>query len=170
MKRSIAFAGVLALLTLAGSWPARSAAAGNDRQQITALYAAFTAAFERKDLDGVMAPYVHDNSLFVFDVTPPREYVGWASYRADYKAFFALFKGPLREKLSEVSITVSGDVAYTHVVAELSGALSGGGTFDAVVRVTDVLRKIGGRWLIVQEHLSVPVDLATGKADLRSKR
>jgi len=29
--------------------------------------------------------------------------------------------------------------------------------------------KIKGKWLIVQEHVSVPVDLATAKADLNSK-
>jgi ketosteroid isomerase-like protein len=37
------------------------------------------------------------------------------------------------------------------------------------VRVTDALRRMGGKWLIFQEHVSVPVDLATGKADLLSK-
>jgi hypothetical protein len=37
------------------------------------------------------------------------------------------------------------------------------------VRVTDGYRKINGKWLITQEHVSVPVDLETGKADLTSK-
>jgi len=36
-------------------------------------------------------------------------------------------------------------------------------------RVTDVYRKIKGNWLIVREHVSVPVDLNTGKPDLSSK-
>ena len=40
---------------------------------------------------------------------------------------------------------------------------------DLNVRVTDVYRKIHGRWLIVQEHVSVPVDIGTGKADLLSR-
>jgi hypothetical protein len=38
-----------------------------------------------------------------------------------------------------------------------------------LVRVTDVYRKLKGKWLIVQEHVSVPVDLATQKPDLLSK-
>jgi ketosteroid isomerase-like protein len=38
-----------------------------------------------------------------------------------------------------------------------------------VVRSTDVLRKQKGQWLIVQEHNSFPVDLATGQADMLSK-
>jgi hypothetical protein len=30
-----------------------------------------------------------------------------------------------------------------------------------VVRVTDVYRKIDGKWLIVQEHISLPIDRST---------
>ena len=37
-----------------------------------------------------------------------------------------------------------------------------------IARVTDVLRKSNGR-LIVQEHVSFPVDPETGKADLLSQ-
>ena len=36
-----------------------------------------------------------------------------------------------------------------------------GKTLDLTVRVTDVYRKIGGKWLIVHERVSVPVDLTT---------
>jgi hypothetical protein len=38
-----------------------------------------------------------------------------------------------------------------------------------VIRTTDCVRKVKGKWLIVHEHNSVPVDPATGKADLMSK-
>ncbi len=34
---------------------------------------------------------------------------------------------------------------------------------EFVVRVSDVYRKIDGKWLIVQEHVSVPIDFTTGK-------
>ena len=40
-----------------------------------------------RDLDGVMAAYVPDDSLFVFDVVPLREYVGYKAYRDDWKGF-----------------------------------------------------------------------------------
>jgi len=44
-----------------------------------------------------------------------------------------------------------------------------GQPIDITVRVTDGYRKIAGDWVIVHEHVSVPVDLATGKPDLSSK-
>jgi ketosteroid isomerase-like protein len=36
-------------------------------------------------------------------------------------------------------------------------------------RVTDCLRKIGGKWKIAHQHISFPVDMASGKADMQSK-
>jgi ketosteroid isomerase-like protein len=44
-----------------------------------------------------------------------------------------------------------------------------GSKFNLTARVTDCYRKINGKWLITQEHVSVPVDLNTGKPDLTSK-
>ena len=114
-----------------------------------------------------MALYVHDNSLFVFDVTTPREHVGWESYRDDWKGTFASIKGSPTFSISELGVTISGDVAYTHSIQSFSGNM--GKLHAVVVRVTDVLRKIDGKWLIVQEHVSVPINFDTLKPDFMSR-
>ena len=44
-----------------------------------------------------------------------------------------------------------------------------GNKLDLTVRVTDVYKRARGRWLIIHEHVSVPVDLDTDKPDLASK-
>jgi ketosteroid isomerase-like protein len=51
----------------------------------------------------------------------------------------------------------------------MSGKNKRGDLVDLTVRVTDAYRKIDGHWLVTMEHVSVPVDLATGEPDLRSK-
>ena len=51
----------------------------------------------------------------------------------------------------------------------LTGSDTKGQPIDLTVRVTDVYRKIKGKWLVVHEHVSVPVDLNTGKPDMSSK-
>lgn len=43
-----------------------------------------------------------------------------------------------------------------------------GKPFGLTMRVTDGYRKVNGKWLIIHEHISVPVNLETGKADLTS--
>lgn len=155
--------------TLAGSsvFAFRAGAQSDDHAQISALYQQFTTAFRHKNIDGIMALYVHDNTLFVFDVGTPREHVGWDNYRADWKGAFASVKGTPTFSISELGITISGDVAYTHSIQSFSGNM--GKIHALTVRVTDVLRKVDGKWLIVQEHVSVPVNFDTLKPDLMSR-
>ena len=48
-------------------------------------------------------------------------------------------------------------------------AIFGGQKFDAWVRFTECYPKTQGRWLAIHDHISVPVDLDTGKAVLDAK-
>ena len=80
---SIAFAVVL--LGIAFDAGAQSA----DKAQIQALEEQLAAAIAAKDVDKVMQFYVPGDDLFVFDVIPPRQYVGAAAYRKDFEGFFA---------------------------------------------------------------------------------
>ena len=42
----------------------------------------------------------------------------------------------------------------------VSGTTNEGKPFDATFRITDVYRKSQGKWVIVQEHISLPPDVA----------
>jgi uncharacterized protein (TIGR02246 family) len=141
----------------------------SDEAKIRALEAQFAAAFNAKDADAIMKVYVPDESLVVFDVVPPRQYVGAKAYRKDWQDFFGSVKGPLKFEISDLSVTAAGPLGYGHSIQRISGTDAKGQPIDLTVRVTDVYRKIKGNWLIVHEHVSVPVDLDTGKPDLSSK-
>jgi uncharacterized protein (TIGR02246 family) len=158
-----ALAAVIAL-TPVSAW-----SAAGDEAKIQALEDRFVAAFNAKDVDAIMKVYIPDESLFVFDVVPPRQFVGATAYRKDWEGLFAAFKGPLKFEISDLKITAVGAVAYSHSIQRVSGTDPKGQPVDFTVRVTDVYRKIKGNWLVVQEHVSVPVDLATGKPDMASK-
>jgi len=149
--------------------PAASPAAGpSDKAQVQALERNFIAAFNARDSKKIMSHYAREG-LFVFDVTPPRQYVGWASYKKDWDGLLAAFPGPVSIAMSDLSVTVSGDVAYGHNIQDAHFTAKDGSKVEVVVRVLDVYRKIAGKWLIVQEHVSVPVDLDTMKPDPMSK-
>jgi len=139
------------------------------KAEITALENHLIESAKARDLDAIMSSYVPDKSLFVFDVIPPRQYVGAAAYREDWKNYLALFDGPITAEISHVSITTGRDVAFGHSIQHFSGVSTKGGKIDWTFRVTDCYRRIKGKWLIVHEHVSVPVDLPAGKADLASK-
>ena len=142
--------------------------ASSDKGKIEALYQSYLKAFRAKDVNAVMTMYDPDE-LFVFDLVPPREYPSWDAYKKDWEGLFAAFPGPLDNNISEQVIDVVGPIAYSRCIQAGYFTAKDGSRLDVAVRVTDVLRKVKGKWLIVQEHVSVPVDLASGKADLMSK-
>jgi len=159
---SASLAIALGALTAAG-------AANNDEAKIRALEAQFAEAVNFKDADAVMKYYVPGDSLLVFDAIPPRQYVGAQAYRKDWQDLFAMFKGPLKFEISDVAVSTDRTLAYGHSIQHLTGTDANDHPIDVTVRVTDVYRKVKGQWLIEHEHVSMPVDLATGKPDFASK-
>jgi uncharacterized protein (TIGR02246 family) len=158
-------AAFVALLVLASATPARA----DSRAEIKALEDRFVAAFKAKDLDAMMKVYVPDQTLFVFDVIPPRQYVGAAAYRKDWQGFLNDFDGPITIEMTDLDVAADHNLGYGHSIQRVAGTDKKGKKIDLTVRVTDVYKKIRGQWLIVHEHVSVPVDLDTGKPDLSSK-
>ena len=85
---------LVAAVAVAGCMAAGTArASSSDEAAIRALAAQFSKAFVAKDIDAIMKVYVQDDSLVVFDVVPPRQYVGPKAYRKDWEAFSARSRG-----------------------------------------------------------------------------
>jgi uncharacterized protein (TIGR02246 family) len=165
MTGAIVRAILVALSIMAFGSPARADA----RADIRALEERFVAAFKAKDLDGIMKVYAPDQTLVVFDVVPPRQYVGASAYRKDWKTFLDSFEGPITVELTDLDVAADRNLAYSHSIQHVAGTDKQGKKLDLTVRVTDVYKKVRGRWLIVHEHVSVAVDLDAGKPDLTSK-
>ena len=159
----------IAILASANAVAADQPAASADKTAIQALEDTYNEGLNSKDVDKIMSVYVPGKELFVFDVMPPREYRGWEAYKKDFEALFSAFPGPVKNAISEQTIRVVGSLAYGHNIQ--TGELTGkdGSKVKIVVRTTDIYHKMNGKWLIVEEHNSVPVDLDTMKPDLLSK-
>jgi len=106
-----------------------------DIADLKAVEDRFMTAFRAKDVNAIMELCVPDESLVVFDMTPPRQRNG----------------------------------AYVSSIHHVTGTMKGGKKVDYTVRVTDGLKKINGKWLIAHTHVSFPVDMRTGQADIESK-
>jgi uncharacterized protein (TIGR02246 family) len=166
-KKSFVAAAAITLALCAVTF--RAQAKESDEAQIKALESNYVAAIEAKDPDAIMKYFVPDETLVVFDVVPPRQYVGADSYKKDWQGFLGTLSGPLKVEDSEMQVVSDGKLAYAHYIQHVAGTGKDGKPVDFTVRTTDVLRKVNGKWLIVHEHVSVPVDLASGKPDLASK-
>ena len=71
--------------------------------------------------------------------------------------------------MSDLDITVRGNVAYGHSIQHATLTDKKGKKMDFTVRVTDGYKKVNGGWLISHEHVSVPIDFNTMKPDLKAK-
>lgn len=134
--------------------------------EIRRLLSRWEVAFRAKDTDAVMSVYAPGELLIAFDVVPPLARVGRDAYRRNYVEFFAMFRGPLGLELRDVRIVAAGDVAFLHCFDRMSGTLLSGERFDSWLRVTSGLRRIGGEWRIIHDHVSVPISFETGAAAL----
>lgn len=156
----------IALSLGAAAIAARSTGAN---QAIAALEERIAKAIEAKDANAILANYVPGDSLLVFDLIPPREYRGWDAYLKDWQGVLAGCADKPKMEITGIATESAGTLAYSHSLQHFSCTDAKGNKVDVTMRTTDVYRKIGGKWLIVHEHNSVPVDMATAKADMSSK-
>lgn len=165
-NRILAFAGV-ALVALAIGAGLRIAAAADqsaDEQAIRALQTRLAAAVSAGDLDGVMKDYAPGDELFVFDSDLPRQHKGWSAFKDDWGNFVHAAKDTKLE-VRDLGITVVGAAAFSHHLMHLTWTSTKDGSHhEQLMSMTDAYRKIGGKWLIVMEHFSLPV--VNGKAVL----
>jgi len=159
----------LAVASFTGMLALANMACADDKADIAALEKRVGAGIEAKDADAVMANYIPGDSLVVFDIIPPRQYTGSDSYKKDWAGVFAGCADSPKFELSDLDITTDRKLAYSHSIQHFTCTDAKGNKLDMTMRATDVYRKVNGKWLIVHEHFSAPIDLATGKADLTSK-
>jgi len=169
VKQRMTGAVVGAILVALSMMSFGASARADDRAEIRALEERFVAAMKAKDLDAIMKVYAPGQTLFVFDVIPPRQYVRAAAYRKDWQTFLDTFEGPITVELTDLDVAADRNLAFSHSIQRVAGTDKQGKKLDLTVRVTDVYKKARGRWLIIHEHVSVPVDLDSDKPDLNSK-
>ena len=111
------------------------------------------------DLEGVMSIYASD--IVSFDVEG--NYVGAEAKKEAWVKVFSMIEPPLNYEMRDLTITVGDDIAFSHSYNRLYGKLKNGQQIDSPVRYTACFRKIDGKWLIVHEQVSMPVDFGSSK-------
>jgi ketosteroid isomerase-like protein len=119
-------------------------------------------ALSARNIDRVMSFYAP--GVVSFDINPPLRYIGADSKRRAWLEAFALYSDGFSYEVRELEVTAQGELAFVHGLNHVTGTMGNGHTTDMWVRWTACFRRIDGNWLIVHDHVSVPADLAHGKA------
>jgi uncharacterized protein (TIGR02246 family) len=165
---SLAAACLLSSCGLVSTTPAPSTS-GEDLNAINTNVQQFLAAANNKDLNGVMNYYASDDSAVLFDSVPPRQFAGAAAIRKNWEQFMAAYPTTMHFDLLDWKAEASGDLGYGHGFVRVTGPAKDGTQQDMTVRLTDVFKKIDGKWVTIHEHVSWPVDPVTSKVDFNSK-
>jgi ketosteroid isomerase-like protein len=135
--------------------------------EIRAAMEARVRAVREKDIEGVLRGYA--SGVVTFDLVTPLTNVGAGALRERLAQWFGSFATPIDYELRDVTLSVSGDVAFDHHLTHVRGTTRSGDAIDMWFRETVGYRREGGRWLVTHQHSSAPFDMTTGKTllDLR---
>jgi uncharacterized protein (TIGR02246 family) len=125
--------------------------------------AAYQAAVLAKDVEAFAALFADD--VVVFDMWGPWSQEGIAAWRAMVAGWFgSLGEERVVVEADEVRTSVAGDMATLTAFLTFRAIDANGSELRSLNnRLSWVLREQAGRWKVVQEHTSIPIDGATGK-------
>jgi ketosteroid isomerase-like protein len=130
--------------------------------EVRALIDRRSEAMRSKDLERLMPVYAPE--IVYFDLVPGLRYTGQDELGGRFAHWFEGFSSSIRQDVSELHIDASGDLAVAHMLIRAGGTLVSGTEVGFWVRATSSCRRSVGEWQITHEHISVPVDLGSGKA------
>ncbi|MBI5280717.1 MAG: nuclear transport factor 2 family protein [Candidatus Solibacter usitatus] len=141
-----------AVLAGCGDAPKTENAAADLKPHMQKVYAAWSTLDAAKP-----APfYAKDAGLVFFDLAP-FSYKGWSAYEEGFRKAAAEWKAIKIELGPDFQASRRGDVAWVIYTLNFDIAPKSGEHMKGSARGTDVLEKRGDNWLIVHEHVSVPM-------------
>jgi ketosteroid isomerase-like protein len=115
-------------------------------------------AWSKLNTDAADEFYAKDADCVFFDVAPLKYTKGWEEYKAGVQRNF--FDTATSAKLTpndDLKVTRRGNVAWTTVTLHVSVKEKSGADLNLECRHTAIWEKRGGKWLIVHEHVSAPL-------------
>jgi len=148
----LAFVG--ALLTFVG---ARAQQKASDDATFRKLIDGYCSAWSSGNPDNAAKYYSKDANLLFYDLAP-FSYTGWKEYDAGVrKAFIDNAESVSLTAGKELKVVRHGNIAWTTVPMHIAAKFKDGKSLDSPVRYTGIWEKRGKNWVLVHEHLSVPL-------------
>lgn len=158
MQRKIVLLIGAALMGLAGCAQLRVVETDSETARVQQTVEQFNHIWETKDFDTFSRIMAHDADMVVYGSDAPEHWVGWKALEEAVRQMLPV--------LDNVTVTVreqtiklhrDGEVAWFSEIWDWDYSIEGNPVHSEGQRLTGVLEKRKGAWVIVQIHNSVPV-------------
>ena len=130
----------------------------SSESEIRNLLKAREQAIASGDAAGALAALASD--VVVFDLAPPLQYEGaQARDNSALERWFDTWNGAVTVSLEAPTIVIDGDLAVVFGLQHMRGDKKDVGPLDQWSRSTVILKRQGGAWTIVHEHVSFPMKM-----------
>lgn len=155
MKSSFALCLVAAMLIVGCTHHVDTAA---EMPKIQQAVDGFVQTLEREDMEVFSRTMAHDADMVNFGTDAAERWVGWDNLKTAVEKQFASFdstKLTVRDQV--IKVHPCGEVAWFSEVADWDVKAGGEAVHLEGTRITGVVEKRDGNWVISQFHASVPV-------------
>jgi ketosteroid isomerase-like protein len=157
IRSMVPLAAGLAVALVVGGTASGARSADSTEQAVRDLVPRIVRAWESLDITKVDPHYAADADLTFFDIAP-LQYANWAEYRAGVqKAFFEPNRSLKFAVKDDLRVHHRGSLAWVTFTFGADVVSKQGATSHLDGRWTLVLEQRKGRWVVVHEHVSVPL-------------
>ena len=125
-----------------------------EEKAIRDVVESWAAAVRRRDFGGIVKS--HSSDIVMFDVPPPFKSTGIEAYKKTWDLFFSCSGDPVVFDIVTMSIFAGSDTAFVIATMRCTEPRPGDERKGLNFRLTIGLKKVGGNWIVVHEHHSVP--------------
>lgn len=130
----------------------------SEKAQVKTVVDQFKQAFETNDMALFSKIYAHDPEMVVIGTDSAEYWVGWEPLKASVEKQFASYETrKLSVRKKAIKVHDSGKVAWFSELWDWDLLAQGEAVNLQGIRLSGVLEKRNGGWIIVQAHVSVPV-------------
>lgn len=125
---------------------------------IRSVFNQVVQAYKSLDLGSLSKLFAQDEDLVVIGTSAAEQFFGFESWRKATKQGFEVIK-VYDISLRDVAVKIhkSGEVARVSLLCDFVGTVRDQLSIQPGIRVTGVLEKRNGSWVIVQWHASIPM-------------
>jgi uncharacterized protein (TIGR02246 family) len=158
-KRILHFLTVIAAcLTLNSCSQKQTANTDAERTKVKSVVDNFKNIWETEDMNLVSKIIAHDSDIVIYGTDANENFVGWEAVKGYFSHMFPVIeKTKLRVRNQIIKVAADGNAAWFSETLDWDLMFGGQPAQLPNTRLTGVLEKRDGNWVIVQIHNSIPV-------------